>query len=115
MSSVVRSGGKNSSHSAKSYRKELQLLDSTNALRVGLGGLKNKVVSEGLDIAEPFVRHHLTVLFAKLTVFAILRLSISPPEVPAPRVAVRDVVLGVEPQGDGTWSVAVNFTRHRFL
>jgi hypothetical protein len=48
-------------------------------------------------------------------VFAIVRLSTSPPEVPAPRVAVRGVVLAVEPQRDGTWSVAVNFTRHRFL
>jgi PilZ domain len=48
-------------------------------------------------------------------VFAIIRLSTSPPEVPAPRVAVRGVVLGVEPQGDGTWSIAVNFTHHRFL
>jgi PilZ domain len=48
-------------------------------------------------------------------VFAIVRLSTSPPEVPAPRVAVRGVVLAVEPQPDGTWSVAVNYTRHRFL
>ena len=48
-------------------------------------------------------------------VFAIVRLSTSPPELPAPRVAVRGVVLGVEPQDDGTWSIAVNFTRHRFL
>jgi PilZ domain len=48
-------------------------------------------------------------------VFAIVRLSTSLPEVPAPRVAVRGVVLGVEPQDDGTWRVAVNFTSHRFL
>lgn len=48
-------------------------------------------------------------------VFAIVRLSTSLPEVPAPRVAIRGVVLGVEPQSDGTWSVAVQFTRHRFL
>jgi hypothetical protein len=48
-------------------------------------------------------------------VFAIVRLSTSPPEVPAPRVAVRGVVLGVEPQCDGTSMVVVNFTRHRFL
>jgi PilZ domain len=48
-------------------------------------------------------------------VFAIVRLSTSPPEVPAPRVAVRGIVLAVEPQPEGTWSVAVNYTRHRFL
>jgi hypothetical protein len=48
-------------------------------------------------------------------VFAIVRLSTSPPEVPAPRVAVRGIALAIEPQRDGTRSVAVNFTRHRFL
>jgi hypothetical protein len=48
-------------------------------------------------------------------VFAIVRLSTSAPEVPAPRVAVRGVVLSAEPQSDGTWHVAVTFTRHRFL
>ena len=48
-------------------------------------------------------------------VFAIVRLSTLPPEVPAPRVAVRGVFLSIEPQYDGTWIVAVNFTRHRFL
>jgi PilZ domain len=47
--------------------------------------------------------------------FAIVRLSTFPPEVPAPRVAVRGVVLRVEPQPDGTCGVAVRFTRHRFL
>ena len=48
-------------------------------------------------------------------VFAIVRLSTSAPEVPAPRVAVRGIVLTVEPQSDGMWRVAVTFTRHRFL
>jgi hypothetical protein len=48
-------------------------------------------------------------------VFAIVRLSTSPPDVPAPRVAVRGVVMSTEPQSDGTWIVTVNFTRHRFL
>jgi hypothetical protein len=48
-------------------------------------------------------------------VFAIVRMSTSLLEFPAPRVAVRGVVLGAEPQGDGTWSIAINFTRHRFL
>src|SRR5688572_7498432 len=47
--------------------------------------------------------------------FAIVHISTSPPEVPAPHVAVRCVVLCVEPQPDGTWGVAVRFTRYRFL
>jgi hypothetical protein len=48
-------------------------------------------------------------------VFAIVRMSIALPEVPAPCVAIRGVVLSVELQSDGMWRVAVNFTRHRFL
>jgi hypothetical protein len=48
-------------------------------------------------------------------VFAIVRMSTSLPEVPAPRVAVRGVVHGVELESDGVWSVAVQFARHRFL
>jgi hypothetical protein len=47
--------------------------------------------------------------------FAIVRLSTSSPETPAPRVAVRGIALGAEPQPDGTWGVAVRFTRYRFL
>jgi hypothetical protein len=47
--------------------------------------------------------------------FAIVRVSTSPPEVPAPRVALRGEVLRVEPQPDGTWGVAVRFTHYRFL
>jgi len=34
---------------------------------------------------------------------------------PAPRIAVRGVVRRVEPQPDGRWGVAMQFTRHRFL
>jgi hypothetical protein len=48
-------------------------------------------------------------------VFAVARLSTAPPEVPAPRVAIRGVVLRSEPQPDGTFGIAVRFTRHRFL
>ena len=47
--------------------------------------------------------------------FAIVHISMSPPEVPAPHVAVRGVVLRVEPLPDDTWGVAVRFTRYRFL
>ena len=47
--------------------------------------------------------------------FAIVRVSTSSPEAPAPRVAVRGVVLRAEPQPDGTWGIAVRFTRYRVL
>ena len=48
--------------------------------------------------------------------FGVVRLSTTPaPNVPAPWVALRAVVRRVEPQPDGTWGVAVAFTRHRFL
>ena len=47
--------------------------------------------------------------------FAIVHISTSQPEVPAPCVAVRGVVLRAEPQPDGTWGAAVRFTRYRFL
>ena len=50
-----------------------------------------------------------------IKLFAIVHVSMSPPEVPAPRVTVRGVVLRTEPQPDGTWGVAVRFTRYRFL
>src|SRR5215475_8926063 len=40
--------------------------------------------------------------------FALVRLSTSEPELPAPRVAVRGVVVSVEPRYDGTWIVGVN-------
>jgi hypothetical protein len=46
---------------------------------------------------------------------AFVRLSTSAPEVPAPCVAVRGIVLRAEPQPDGTGGIAVRFTRHRFL
>src|SRR5690348_11502046 len=44
----------------------------------------------------------------------IIQLSISP-EVPGPRVALRGVVQHVEPGADGSWGIALTFTRHRFL
>ena len=47
--------------------------------------------------------------------FAIVHVSTSPLEGPAPRVAVRGVVLRAEPQPDATWGAAVRFTRYRFL
>jgi PilZ domain len=50
-----------------------------------------------------------------MKLFAIVRVSASGPEVPAPRVAVRGVVLRTEPQPNGTWGVAIRFTRYRFL
>jgi len=38
------------------------------------------------------------------TLFAVVHLSTSEPEVPAPRVAVRGVVMHPEPPPDGTWA-----------
>lgn len=50
------------------------------------------------------------------TLFAVVRFSTAgDPAAPAPRVAVRGVVLRVEPQPDGRWGVGVQITRHRFL
>jgi PilZ domain len=47
--------------------------------------------------------------------FAVVHLSTSRREGLAPRVAVRGVVLRVEPRSDVTWGVAVRFTHYRFL
>jgi len=48
--------------------------------------------------------------------FAVVRLATGPPAgASAPRVAVRGVVLRVEPQPDGRYGLGVQFTRHRFL
>lgn len=48
--------------------------------------------------------------------FAIVRLSITQSEpVSVPRVAIRGVVVRIEPLPDSTWGVAVKFTHHRFL
>ena len=48
--------------------------------------------------------------------FAVVRIATGPPSgTPAPRVAVRGVVLRTVPQPDGRYGVGVQFTRHRFL
>jgi c-di-GMP-binding flagellar brake protein YcgR len=48
--------------------------------------------------------------------FIVVRLTVVPAQqVAAASVAVRGVVLRAELQLDGTWGVAVRFTRHRFL
>jgi hypothetical protein len=47
--------------------------------------------------------------------FAVVRLSLAPPEVPAARVALRGLVLQVAPLPDGRWGTTVRITRHRFL
>jgi hypothetical protein len=48
--------------------------------------------------------------------FAVLRIATGPPSgTSAPYVAVRGVVVRVEPQPDGRYGVGVQFTRHRFL
>lgn len=49
-------------------------------------------------------------------VFMVTRLSLDlTGEAPAPRVAIRGVVLRVEPQSDGTFGVAARITRSRCL
>ena len=48
--------------------------------------------------------------------FAVVRIATGPPSgTPAPRVAVRGVVLRTEPQPDGRHGLGVQFRRHRFL
>jgi len=49
-------------------------------------------------------------------VFAVVRLTTAAaPEAPAPLIAVRGVVLRVDPTPEGGCGIAVRFTRHRFL
>ena len=51
-----------------------------------------------------------------MKLFIVVRLSIAPArEADAARVALRGVVLRVEPQADGRCGVAVAFRHHRFL
>lgn len=48
--------------------------------------------------------------------FVVVQLPSAPAgEMPAPRVAMRGMVLRAEPQPDSTCGVAVTLTRHRFL
>ena len=47
--------------------------------------------------------------------FAVVRLSLAPPEVPAARVALQGLVLQVTPLPDGRWGTTVRIRRHRFL
>lgn len=48
--------------------------------------------------------------------FAVVSLTTNPdPDIAAPRVAARGIVVRAELQIDGRWGVAMRFTRHRFL
>src|SRR5262249_33771472 len=48
--------------------------------------------------------------------FAVVRIATSPSSgAPAPRVAVRGVVVRAEPLPDGRYGVGVQFSHHRFL
>jgi hypothetical protein len=50
------------------------------------------------------------------TLFVVVRLSTAPADAAsAPYVAFRGLVRRVEPQSDGRYGLAVEFTRHRFL
>jgi hypothetical protein len=50
-----------------------------------------------------------------MKLFAIVRFSLAPSEVPEARVALRGLVLRVAPLPDGRWDTSVRITRHRFL
>ena len=51
-----------------------------------------------------------------MKLFIVVRLSLAPArQARAARVALRGVVLWVEPQADGRHGIAVAFRRHRFL
>ena len=51
-----------------------------------------------------------------MKVFIVVQLSLDPTgQIPAARVALRGVVLRVDPQPDGRYGVSVAFQRHRFL
>ena len=51
-----------------------------------------------------------------MKLFAVVHLVTSPPSgTPAPRVAVRGVVLRAELLPDGRYGVGMQFTQHRFL
>jgi hypothetical protein len=71
-------------------------------------------------VVEHFSAHEFSVrlpdcLESGAKLFAVVRLSLAPPEVPAARVAVRGVVRHVDPLPDGRWDTAVRITQHRFL
>ena len=50
-----------------------------------------------------------------MRIFVVFQLSTSPVEETATRVAVRGVVLRVEPRPPSLWGIAVAITSHRFL
>ena len=72
-------------------------------------------------VLDNFSSHGLSVRLVRRVapgtkVFAVIRLSTAPDgEVRAARVAVHGDVLRAEPQPDGSYRVAVQFTWHHFL
>ena len=71
-------------------------------------------------VVDSFSAHDFSVrlpyrLEPGVTLFAVVRISLAPPEVPAARVALRGLVQQVDPLPDGWWGTAVRITRHRFL
>jgi hypothetical protein len=48
-------------------------------------------------------------------VFAVVRLSLAPPAVPAPRIALRGIIRQVARRWAGQYATTVQITRHRFL
>jgi hypothetical protein len=49
------------------------------------------------------------------SLFLVVRLSAAIDQAPAPTIAVRGMVLRIEPQSDGCYGVALKFDQHRFL
>ena len=79
---------------------------------------------EGFDITTVLENFSAGGLYLRLPeriepgakLFAVVHLSTAPvPEGPAPRVALRGVVVRVDLKADGECGVAIKFTRHRFL
>jgi hypothetical protein len=71
-------------------------------------------------VVDSFSAHDFSVrlpyrLESGVRLFAVVRLSLAPAEVPAARVALRGLVRQVDPLPDGRWGTAVRITRHRFL
>jgi hypothetical protein len=71
-------------------------------------------------VLDSFSAHEFAVrlpwrLLPGARVFAVVRLSLAPPAVPAPRVALRGLVLQVDRLRDGMYRTAVRIIRHRFF
>jgi hypothetical protein len=114
-------GSRDPSHGPQPDGCDAQPPQLDEPLPILVRGIDGRGEAFALDtVVEHFSAHDFSVrlpyrleLGAKL--FAVVRLSLAPPEVPAARVAVRGVVQQVALLTDGRWGTAVRITRHRFL